>query len=569
MLPGGSYNVAAHYAGNGTYAASDSNPVPVKVGKEGSQTDVALESRDYTTGICTSGITSATYGASFLMLRFDVINTTDSGQPCYSSTTGSITYPCPTGTVTATLNGKSPTDSGNPPNNTPGTYVLNAQGSAEDQYIQFAGGTYSVVAKYGGDASYTASTSATVPVTIALATTQTATTGVPSSATAGTQMFVTATLSTASGGIAPTGTMQLLNNGTPLGAPVTVSGTAAYFSGNSLVTASAQALLTTTLATGNLSLAVKYSGDAYYATSTSSATSLAVTDFGVTANPTAVTISAPGQQGTTTISVSSQNGFTGTVNLSISGGCPMGATCTLGSSSVNPTAASPATDVLTITTTGSSSAPPTLQRRVPPSYRLPVGLLGLLVGMLLLALILSTPAMRRRPAALLFATTLLVAGVWAACGGGGGGGGGTQTPPAAPAVSISPASLTFASQSMGTTSAAQSVTVTNSGNAGLAISTITIGGTNAGDYARSADSCTGATVAASTTCSISVAFTPTAAGSRTASVSLVDNATGSPQTVALTGTGTSSPTPPGTYPIVVNGSSGSDTHSITVNVTVQ
>jgi hypothetical protein len=49
----------------------------------------------------------------------------------------------------------------------------------------------------------------------------------------------------------------------------------------------------------------------------------------------------------------------------------------------------------------------------------------------------------------------------------------------------------------------------------------------------------------------------------------VDNASGSPQSISLSGTGISQPTPTGTYPIVVNAVSGSDSHSITVNVDVQ
>ncbi len=106
-----------------------------------------------------------------------------------------------------------------------------------------------------------------------------------------------------------------------------------------------------------------------------------------------------------------------------------------------------------------------------------------------------------------------------------------------PAVTLSPTSLTFASQTVNTTSAAQSVTLTNSGTATLNITSITITGTNTGDFAQT-NTC-GTSVTASGTCAISVTFTPTAAGSRTASVSITDDATGSPQTVSLTGTGTS------------------------------
>ena len=558
MLPGGSYNVIARYAGNGTDGASDSTPVAVTVSTESSKTLASLVTFDSSGDIIPPNNGTIVYGSPYF-LRFDVTNS--GGAPCAPANSSGIqqatSYPCPTGTVALT---PAPT---NQNGTSTGSFTLNSQGYAEDQPIQANAGQYSFVAKYSGDISYTASTSATLPVTITQAPTSTTTTGIPSTTTAGTQLTVTASLTTTSYGIAPAGTMQLLNNGSPLGSPVPVSGTAS----SSGTPASAEAMLTTTLTSGNLSLSAKYSGDTNYSTSTSAATSLAVTDFGVSANPSPVTISAPGQPGTSTISVSPQNGFTGTVNLSVVSGCPAGATCTLASPSVSVTGTTAVTDVLSITTTGSSSAPPALERRIPPSLRFPVGLLGVLAGMLILAGLLSSPAMRRRPAAFLFASTLLLVGVWAACGGsgGGGGGGGTTT---APAVGLAPTSLTFTSESVGTTSTAQSVTLTNSGNASLAITTVKIGGTNASDFSKT-DTCTNATVAASATCAISVTFAPTAAGSRTASISIADNASGSPQSVSLTGTATSQPTPPGTYPIVLNGVSGSDSHSITVNVTVQ
>ena len=128
----------------------------------------------------------------------------------------------------------------------------------------------------------------------------------------------------------------------------------------------------------------------------------------------------------------------------------------------------------------------------------------------------------------------------AACGGGGGGssggGGGGMT---APAVSLSTSSLSFGNQAVGTTSAAQSVTLTNSGNATLSISGITLTGTDAAAYAQSTTCST--TLAASAHCTISVTFTPTATAATTASLSIATNAVGSPNTVALTGTGISAP----------------------------
>ena len=81
-------------------------------------------------------------------------------------------------------------------------------------------------------------------------------------------------------------------------------------------------------------------------------------------------------------------------------------------------------------------------------------------------------------------------------------------------------------------------TVTNTGTTNLTISTVTIGGTNASDFATTADTCTGATVTPNGTCAVSVTFTPSATGSRSAALDFTDNASSSPQTVNLTGTGT-------------------------------
>ncbi len=101
----------------------------------------------------------------------------------------------------------------------------------------------------------------------------------------------------------------------------------------------------------------------------------------------------------------------------------------------------------------------------------------------------------------------------------------------APAVTLSPTSLTFAPQTDGTTSTAQAVTLTNSGTATLAITSLTA----SGDFALT-QNC-GTSVTAGASCTLSVTFTPTAAGTRTGTVTITDNANGSPQTVALSGGG--------------------------------
>jgi len=108
-----------------------------------------------------------------------------------------------------------------------------------------------------------------------------------------------------------------------------------------------------------------------------------------------------------------------------------------------------------------------------------------------------------------------------------------STPTATPQFSVSSLSLT---QFSGAGSASQPITLTNTGNAALTISGITITGTNASSFGQT-NNC-GSSVVAGANCSITVTFTPATAGSYSATLTLADNASGSPQTVALNGTGT-------------------------------
>ena len=110
-----------------------------------------------------------------------------------------------------------------------------------------------------------------------------------------------------------------------------------------------------------------------------------------------------------------------------------------------------------------------------------------------------------------------------------------------PAITLSPTKLTFASTTVGSTSAAQVVTVKNTGTATATLTSETLTGTDSTDYLISAKTCT-ASLAVNATCTVSVEFKPAVAGTLTASLSIADNATGSPQTVALTGTGAAGPT---------------------------
>src|SRR5208337_4948666 len=109
--------------------------------------------------------------------------------------------------------------------------------------------------------------------------------------------------------------------------------------------------------------------------------------------------------------------------------------------------------------------------------------------------------------------------------------------PAPAAASLSTSSLSFGGVLVNATSPEQSVTLTNSGDALLNLTSIIA----SGDFAlvTTGSSCpySGGSVASGANCAIDVTFAPTATGSRTGTVTITDNATGSPQTVQLSGTG--------------------------------
>jgi len=109
---------------------------------------------------------------------------------------------------------------------------------------------------------------------------------------------------------------------------------------------------------------------------------------------------------------------------------------------------------------------------------------------------------------------------------------------AVPAAALSPNSLIFATQTIGTASASQSVTLSNTGAAVLSIASIAVSGTNAGDFTVS-NNC-GSALAAGSSCNIAVIFKPGAAGTRSASLIVTDNSgnvAGSTQSTTLAGTG--------------------------------
>jgi hypothetical protein len=119
----------------------------------------------------------------------------------------------------------------------------------------------------------------------------------------------------------------------------------------------------------------------------------------------------------------------------------------------------------------------------------------------------------------------------------------------APGLTPNVTTLAFGNQALGTTSNAQTVKITNTGNTPLLVNGILIAGANAGDFEVTSDTCSIAgPIAPAGTCSISGEFTPSALGARTATLKIISDDPNSPTLVTLTGTGVA----PGTATLNAN-----------------
>jgi hypothetical protein len=139
---------------------------------------------------------------------------------------------------------------------------------------------------------------------------------------------------------------------------------------------------------------------------------------------------------------------------------------------------------------------------------------------------------------------------------------------AVPGVSLSPTARAFPSAYVGTRTVTAAIDVVSSGTASLAITAVSLAGSNPGDFVITSDGCRGRTLLPASSCRIDVAFQPTAAGARAATLRVTSNATGSPHSATLSGDGLASSTPPPPLPspwttrdIGAVGASGSASYS--------
>jgi len=304
-FPGGSYSVQAHYAGDGTYAASDSNPVTLTVTPEASVTVLDPLLLNPTSGATTPLKSGSTYpyGGVFV---FSVAVDGSSGQ---GIATGNVTL----------------TDSGASLDG--GVFRLNSASNTEDQTRSLAPGTHLISAAYSGDASFNASRSSSFSITIVKAQTdsvvQTTSGYVSAGATVTLNVQINARGFAASGldgfgAAAPSGVVTFTSGGTTLGSSVVTQN---IFPAASTDTGVANFTFPANqLQIGNNSITASYSGDANYQPSVSSATGVYVAGSTLATSATTLTLSsasvAPGDTFTFTASVSSGSAQpTGTVTF--------------------------------------------------------------------------------------------------------------------------------------------------------------------------------------------------------------------------------------------------------------
>lgn len=412
LLPGGTYNVTANYAGDGTFGGSVSAPVTVTVNPETSKTVVELETFSSSGVLLSTNAASAVYGSPYLLR----VNVTNSAGACDTDPTSGNTA-CPTGSVALTDNGVALDLS---------PYTLNSLGYFEDQFVQLGVGTHSLAATYSGDSSFKMSGSTTDSVNITQAATAVAV-ATPGTAAANFSVTLTATVSTTSSGVAPTGTVTFFVNGTALGGTVTYTPTA----GSAAGPASLQATLSASFsATGSKNITAKYNGDTNYAASpTSPAVVLNVQSFIFSPSSSTVTVASPGGSATDALTITGGTGYSGKVTFSSSScaGLPAHSSCSFSPASVTGSGST----TLTISTTATTSALNTHHG---------FGWWWETSGAMFAGIFLLGGSPKRRRV-LSFFVLLILLGILPGCGGGGGnggggGGGGSRTPPGTYTVTI-------------------------------------------------------------------------------------------------------------------------------------
>jgi hypothetical protein len=297
-FPGGTYGVQAHYAGDSTYAATDSNFVSLTVTPEPSTTTVTPLNFNPVTGTGAPASTGP-YGTVWY-IRVDVAGQSGQGTP-----TGDVTF----------LDNGSQFGAG--------VARLNSSGYAEGQNNALTPGTHVFTSSYLGDPSFNPSSSPSATLTVTQASTVATVSSSASTVAIGGTITLKALVATTSFGyLAPSGTITFYAGSTPLGTSTVVGST-------NPTTYQQQGAATLTVAVpplpiGTNAITAQYSGDTNYLASVSSPITLQITNSTLTPTstyvfPTPYTVNPGSSILYTAIITPSSPSPTGTVQFVVDG----------------------------------------------------------------------------------------------------------------------------------------------------------------------------------------------------------------------------------------------------------
>jgi hypothetical protein len=413
LLPGGTYHVIAHYAGDQTFAPSDSASPGMSVTVNPEKSVVALTVSHVDTAGNIVMYNTQPYG-SIALMRADVAGASGNGRP--------------SGPLSFLDNGFSIVSSS-----------LNSDGVATTTqgYAAFTPGAHSITGQYAGDSSFSPNNSSATGITVTTATATNTLTSSSNNVAEGTAVTLTATLATTSYAQGPSGEVTFLAGGAPISNgnnPVLLGSTSGSvdLQTDAATTATSTATLTTTLPNGSNSVTVRYPGDTNFTAVTSAPITVNVAaDFDFTPATASITVSR-GSSGTTTFTIAGHTGYNSTISFTSASctGLPSESSCSF----APPSVVGSGTTVLSIKTT----APKTASIR--PLNFWAAGSGGIFTALCLL----GTSSRRRRWSValslLLFASLTAISG----CGGGSGG------PPPDPGTPLGTFAITVkASDSLG------------------------------------------------------------------------------------------------------------------------
>jgi Bacterial Ig-like domain (group 3) len=376
----GTHSITAGYSGDPSFNSSTS------------PANSFMISQAVTTFQGESGSTRADLGATVPLS--EVLNASTAGNP----PTGTVTFTSTSTSESIQLASVAVSGTVNPTQHTATAYI-NASTT------QLPVGQNTIVAKYSGDANYSAATSAPYIVNIVVPTTTTLSASASSIQQGQSVTLAAKVTSNQPGEPALTGTVLFAANSVSLG-------TSALSNGQAQIT-------TTALPSGTVTVTAEYSGDTNFDISVGSLTESVApgADFSIAFSPTVLNVSSPGASANTMLTVTGSNGYSGTINFSAAScsGLPSESSCSFSSASVTGNGST----TLTVSTTAPSVLVPASRHIEVDGWPTTGALRFILFGLALFALGIQACGRRWNVAGMALVLVLLV--VNAACGGGGGG----------------------------------------------------------------------------------------------------------------------------------------------------